>query len=439
MQFKPIDPSSHLSTLTQEQLDRLNHQELMTNYYKGDLKTWLRPKILPNGSVIDDNVKIKLGRKVVNKGNNFLFGKGLSWQLQDNKVSTEEIILERIWGNQPTQNVFLSELGINGAVTGDFYIQIVSKNNNLPKLVNLDPKTVFPSNIEDGEATLFDVRWQAKGNTYRLLHEKQTSNWTYVTERWEKQKWVTASATELWPFSWPFIVHGKNLPNPNSYFGMSDLEDADLVDAINQVASNLNRIVRIFAHPVVWGYGFGTNALDVDVSKVITSTSDSAKLEALELARDLNGASEYLKFLRTMLAEITNVPESDPDRLAIGAQSGFALQVLFNDLLLKTGIKQSFYGKELIETNRRLLDLAGFGDNNITTLYWPNPLPVDKITETASDKFDLEAGLASERTVSTKRGYDYEVEKERKKEERVAKGNIGEALLRAFDQGNVEV
>lgn len=436
--YKPIDPSSHLSTLTREQLARLEHQTAMFKMYNGDFKSWLKPKILPNGSMIDDNVKIKLSRKIVNKGNNFLFGKGLTWQLDDTSVTPQETILNDIWGNQESQNVFLSELGINGGVTGNYYIQIISKQNQPIKIKNLDPKWVFPQiDPYADEPNLFDLRWMIKEDAYRLIHAKRNdATWEFQREKWVKDRWVADSNLEIWPFEWAFIIGGKNLPNPNSYYGMSDLEDADLNDAINQVASNLNRIVRIFAHPVIWGSGFGANALDVDVSKIITSTSETAKLAALELARDLNGAQEYLKFLRTMLAEITNVPESDPDRLAIGAQSGFALQVLFNDLILKTGIKQSFYGKTLIETNRRLLDLAGYGDNNVTKLHWPNPLPIDKISETTSDTFDLSAQLVSKKTLSTKRGYDYDLEVERMRGERVNQGNLGEALLRAFDQGS---
>jgi hypothetical protein len=92
---------------------------------------------------------------------------------------------------------------------------------------------------------------------------------------------------------------------------------------------------------------------------VITATDSEAKLQGLELARDLSSPQEYLKFLRSIFSEITNVPESDPERLKIGASSGFALEVLFNDLLLKTELKRAFYGKGLIELNRRLLELSG--------------------------------------------------------------------------------
>jgi len=423
----------HLSTLTDAQLKRKAEVEILWDYYKGIYPKNLKPKRLPNGLEIDDNITINLLGKIVNKGNNFLFGKGLSWQLDESKASLAEDALAKIWGNDETQTAFLSELGIGGAVSGDWYVQIISTDKI--RLKSLDARRTFvttdSSDIE--KEVIFDNRWKVGEVPYRLLHSKSDGfGWESVIEKWERKNWLSAGPLEKWPFDWPFIMHGKNLPNPYNYHGISDISDPDINNAINQVASNLNRIIRIFAHPVIWGTGFGSNALDVDVSKVITSTNEKASLQALELARDLSDSQEFVKFLRTMQSEITSVPESDPDRLAIGAQSGFALEVLFNDLILKTGIKRSFYGKGIIELNRRILDLAGFGDDNQSQLYWPNPLPTDLTQQTASDLFELDSKLVSRRTIATKRGYDYEVEQERQSQEVVNNTSLGEAILASF-------
>lgn len=431
-------------TLTEKQRDKLHEDLENWQRYEGDHKKWLIPKILPNGMSIDDNVTVALSRKIVNKGVYFLFGKGLNWQIQKqgqapqkSTPTTEETVLQSIWGNQETQNAFLAELGINGGVVGSFHIQIVAKEGLPLSFKYLNPTWVFadsdPSNVD--QPISYMLPYMKDSDLFRLRHEKTNQQWIYLTEKWQTNKWVVENPAVVWPFDWPFIVSGKNLPNPNEFYGCSDLEDSDINDAINLVASNMNRIIRIFANPIVWGYGFGSNAMNIDSSKVITATDSEAKLQALELARDLNSPQEYLKFLRSIYSEITNVPESDPERLKIGASSGFALEVLFNDLLLKTGIKRSLYGKALIELNRRLLELSGFGDNNQTILHWNNPLPVDKLAQTTSDQFDLASGLVSKRTLAAKRGYDYDQEKEYITEEQTNNTTLGENLLNAFRNG----
>jgi len=432
-----LNDYAHLQTLTESQRHQLKHIQMLWSYYRGDFKKWLLPKLLPNGNTINDNVQLALSRKIVHKGNYFLFGKGLNWQLSKKNAVTEEKVLSQIWGNQETQNAFLSELGINGGVTGNYYIQIVS-NQKGTRVKNLDPTWVFvtPDPNDQDEALEYDLRFMVKDELFRILHKNLgNGTWDYSKEKYTKARWEYVEKPVIWPFEWPFIVSGKNLPNPNSFYGASDLIDAEINDTINLVASNLNRIIRIFAHPVIWGYGFGSSALTVDSSKIITSTSESAKLEALELARDLSSPQEYLKFLRTMFSEVTNVPESDPDRLAIGAQSGFALEVLFNDLILKTGTKRNFYGKGLIELNRRLLELSGFGEDNQTQLLWPNALPTDKQSETTSDQFELASGLVSKRTLAIKRGYDFDQELEYMQKEQANQGTLGEALITAFRNG----
>ncbi len=436
--FSPKDPSNPFSTLTDEQLERFNQHKEYWKLYKGNYKKHLAAKLMPNGTLIDDNVTINLAKRVIDKGNNFLFGKGVEWQL-DQVANSEKIenTLYSIWGNEEKLNAFLPELGINGGVLGDYYIQIVKHPTKGIRVKNLNPLYMFPTPdpYDDDEALQYEMRWHIGDDWYRLIHlPKDLLSWDYYKQKWNGKKWENVGATENWPYPWPFIIHGKNLPNPNSYFGQSDLVDITLNDPLNSVASNLNRIIRLFAHPMLWSKGMG-DMKAIETDKILNTTNDKGELNALELGRDLTSAQDYLKFLRSLVAEISNVPESDPERLKIGAQSGFALEVLLNDLILKTGIKQATYGKALIECNRRLLDMEGLGNNNIVKLHWPNSLPTDKQAQLESDRFDLDSGLASKKTISTNRGYDYDVEVDQMKQERVEKGNIGEALLSAFDQG----
>ena len=415
--FPMYDSANPLSSLTAKQRKQYEHIRVLREYYEGNMVQHLKSDINKDGAMIDDNVTLNLARRIVDKGNNFLFGKGLNWQLDDFNQTEQENALYNIWGNEETKNAFLTEVGISGAINGNFYIQILQREEVI-KLKILDPLNTFviPNSEFDNEVALYDLRWSEGKDFYRILNYSENGKaWLYRTEKWEARKWITIVDEQQWAFPWAFVLSGKNLPKPHSVYGLSDLEDIEINDEINRVASNLNKIVRIFAHPVIWGTGWSSS--DFDTSTIINSSNPHAKLQALELARDLGDTQEFLRMLKQVLAEVTSIPESDPDRLTIGAQSGFALQVLFNDAVLKTGTKRNFYGKELIELNRRLLELAGYGDKNITKLYWSNPLPLDERTENETDRFLIENKIVSKKTIATKRGYDYDIESQRIAEE----------------------
>lgn len=428
-------------TLADEDQERIELYRLFWKYYRGHHKKHLKVRMTPSGPGPDDNVTINLSRRIVDKGVSFLFGKPLEWQLSEGDQTPEEEALDRIWGNDQRRQAFFAKLGINGGVCGDFYLQVVppTQFNDIPRVVNINPAIVFPKtdpNDIDFEWA-FELRYFRGKTLARTIHAISDSgaSWETWQEELHQGRWVAIGEPSLWPFEWPMFVHGQNLPNPNSYFGVSDLADADLNDAINMAASNINRITRIFAHPIVWGRQIGRDAVNLDNSQMILSPNPDAMMGALQLGNNLQSSQDYLASLRSAFAEITGVPQSDPERLKIGAESGFALKVLFNDLVLKTGLKRSTYGDVITEANRRLLALAGYGEENITKLHWQDPLPVDERAETESDKFELDNKLASKETIATERGRDWEAEQKRMQAEKVSNGNVGAELLKAFERG----
>jgi len=442
-QYTKQDPSmqspfSIYVGLEEQYQERIKRNNLLWNYYHGRHKKHLKARMTPAGPGPDDNVIINISRRVVNKGAAFLFGEPLDWELAETDGTPEEKLLDSIWISPEWRMGFLNELAINGGVTGDFYVQIQPSPTplGLPRLINLDPNIVIPYwNPDDiDEIWAYEMRYRmgktVKRTIYSLTETKD--NWEIITESFTAGKWTMDEAPKLWGLPWSPIIHGKNLPNPNEFFGLSDLEDADINDAINAASSNMNRVIRIFAHPVIWGKMFSQG--DLDVSKIAMSSNKDATMDALQLASDLSSSQEYIKFLRTMFSEITQVPETDPDRMAIGAQSGFALKVLFHDLVQKTNIKRALYGREIIEINRRLLDLMNRGPENVVKLHWQSALPEDQREQVSSDTFDLTNDLASKETISAARGYDWETEQERIKAEKQATQADEQATLVAANR-----
>jgi hypothetical protein len=121
------------------------------------------------------------------------------------------------------------------------------------------------------------------------------------------------------------------------------------------------------------------------------------------------------------------------DRL--GQLTNFGLRVLYKDALDRLAVKRALYGDALIETNRRLLELSGAGPDRQTALHWPDPLPENAVELRQAAKLDQELDIASKETIAATLGYDWAVEQERKAAEATQEGDVGTAILRAFERG----
>jgi hypothetical protein len=118
----------------------------------------------------------------------------------------------------------------------------------------------------------------------------------------------------------------------------------------------------------------------------------------------------------------------------LGSLTNFGLRVLYQDAMSKIEEKRGLYGSLLVEVNRRLLMLAELGDDGGEVI-WADVLPVNEIERATAIRTDLELGLVSKQTASSKRGYVWEDEEERIADEATQADNIGAALLTAFGQG----
>lgn len=442
-----LDRTSDLSSVLFEQrvLDdeqqRLAQYALNWRYYNGDQKRHLKVK---QGQP-DDNVTMNLARLVVNKGAAFLFGKPVDFELEEGTDSPPEQYLDDVW-QQNRRSTLLNKLATSGGVCGHAFVKIVPDGirPRVARLVGLDPAYVRVAYSDDDIADVYRYRIQfvALGRDGKAVNRRQdierddAGRWTITNwiarggGRWEPdgENWKPA-----WRWPWPPIVDCQNLVNPHEFYGLSDLEDLPLQDALNFTASNVLRILRYHAHPKTWGKGIGKTDIEVSADDVLLLRNEKGELHNLEMQSDLGSSLEYLRELRNAFLAGARVPRLDPAQVNVGALSGFALKVLYGDLLEKTGVKRCTYGDLLQELNRRLCELGGFGPERVTALHWQDPLPEDEQSEMTRDKFERDYELASLETVRARRGLDQEVESERIEAEAAASGNIGALLLRQFE------
>ena len=418
--------------------DRVEKFRLLWKYYDGDHKQSLRSQVgEPN-----DNVILNVSARIVDKGIAFLFGKPMVIDIDGSmgRTTPTEELLSKLWSDTDAMMSFFHLLAMDGGVTGTAFVHILlpEMRGDPPRFVVLDPALVFPTTDPDDvdHIIAYEIRWASVSGIRRLVYALDDGGrWQIAHELLGKHGWEATEPVSYWPFPWAPVVHCQNLPKPRSIWGKSDLEDADLNDAINAAFSDSKRLSRIFGSPLVWGYGFGTKDVRWRPGAALLANSPSAQLHALDLNADVNGSIALGRTLMTDMYILSRVPEMSPENMRLGAMSGFALRVLYSDLLEKTQTKRRTYGALIKELVRRGLDVMGQGYEHQVEIAWPDPLPEDKAAQAQSDKFDLDYGLASKETVARRRGYDWEAEQQRIEAEQSSQETLGAALIRAFNAG----
>ena len=390
----------------------------------------------------DDNVRLNLVRLVVNATVSFLFGKEPKFELDEGRETPAEEWLQGVWRyNRKMQ--LLQKLATNGAACGHVFLkmQLPAAGQRYPRLINLSPEHVQV--ITDADDIDMAIRYLIEYKTMGRQREEMTVRQSI--ERDEAGRWKITDEVSVgngdwterqsiwWPWPWAPIIDCQNLPSPNEYYGMADIEEdvLELNHACNFALSNLQRIVRYHAHPRTYGTGFTAKDFNQGADETIL-LPEGATLANLEMTNDLSSLIELYKRIKEGMHETTATPEIATGKLEnTGQLSGVALQIMYQPLLQKTEAKRLTYGEMLIELNRRLLDMAGYGDANLCTITWPDMLPRNDMEERQVALLDKELGVSDD-TLLEKLGYDAKAE--------AAKGemdgaDMAEQLMTAFDRG----
>lgn len=375
-----------LSPLSKEQRQRQKLYAAYWSYYKGNHR---KPIKVRQGQA-DDNVIENWSKKIVNHGVNFLFGKGVKFQTDDNPERNEiETYLDEFWQDDAARgfypSLFLIALAQNGGVTGTPVLRLYPprESDKFPIIRAIDPSIIdVVTDPDDTDNVIaYHLTWKSgeKWKRHRIEKDENGLTWTIYEEEHNQRDW-TVTDTIVWEYDFSPVMHTQNLVVANEVYGSSDLEDADLNDAINFVASNNNRITRFHAHPKTIGTGFSSKELaQTAVDQFWTVPAPDAKVFNLEMQSDLASSMQHLRNLEEAYHQVSDVPRLDPQAINLGALSGFALRILYGPLLSKTETKRMTYGSLLQRLNRAILILGGFQDPPTVRNVWPYPLPVNPI------------------------------------------------------------
>ncbi len=424
--------------VAEEQARTQRYQKVWDAYF-GRLPKPL--KVKPNQA--DDNVALNYVRLIIDAAVAFLFGQEPEFELVNGQESPAEEWLEACWRENKKMQL-LQKLGINGAACGHVFLKITppAQPGGYPRLINLSPEYVTvvcdPDDID--LVWRYIIEYPARGKngerlTVRQTVERETGGWMVTDEvSIDDGDWQVRQSI-VWPFTWCPLLDCQNLPSPNEYYGIADVEEDTLAlnYALNFTLSNLQRIVRYHAHPKTWGKGISANELKIGIDETILLPNPAAELHNLEMTTDLSSLIDLYQRLKEGMHETTRTPEVATGKLVdgTGQLSGVALAILYQPLVQKTNSKRLTYGELLTECNRRLLEMGGYGPDNLTTIYWPELLPKNALEERQVLLLDQQLGASNDSTL-TKAGYDPEQERAKRETD----GNeLGEQLLSAFDQG----
>jgi len=408
----------------------------------------------------DDNIFVNFVGLLVDRSVSGLFGEGITFELPGGNIETkvkgkkvikqsnEQIYIEKVW-DLNKQEILLHKSALLASESGTGYIKvqpdgIVDKDGKTyPRLIPLDPLYMTMETTPHDCDTV--IRYIIR---YNYMRGDDEIAFKEVTELNDKGKWEVITyedsgsgyvelSRETWEYGWPPIIHWQNLPTAGSPYGQADITDDVIMlqDRLNFIASNISKIIRFHAHPKTytinanppkensWG---GDQMIQFSGSDVVVSN--------LEMQSDLASSQAFFLSMRQALFDITRTVDIDSIADKLGALTNFGLKVLYQDALSKINTKRELYGDALIELNSRLLEMNGM-NNDAGEILWPDVLPVNGKEQSEELKVDIELGLTTPQTASAIKGYDWEVEQERKAENSENNMSVGEAILTQFQRG----
>ena len=416
----------------------------------------------------DDNIVANFTGLAIDRGISMLVGKApeFEWETGDTEdtevevqTSPQEDYITDVWSANEKE-ILLHDLADFGATSGDCWVKIVPdaarKGEALyPGLIPLNPEFMDVVTSPDNYKSVrkYVIQFKIHDENDKEVGKRETIEWMQTSDTeattgyWlithqinYNGKWQDDISIPPVNWEWDFspIVHWKNLPNPGMFWGTPDVtpDIVELQDRINFIASNMSKIIRLYAHPQRWSRFFGKDPATITMGPddMPNANNEKAEINQLTPQADLASSHQFMLNLRQSLFDITRTVDITSIADKIGALTNFGLHVLYQDAIAKLETKRSLYGWGLREINRRLLELNSMEALECEVV-WHNPLPENVVEDSQQDQLQMDMGIVSKQTISERAGYDYKKEQARIAEEKAQGADLGTTLLNAFNKG----
>jgi len=402
------------SPFTPEHLERRMRFLLRWDYYLGDQAIPLQKR----SDEKDTNVIESYTTVIINNSVNFLFGAGVSFEIgvkEPEAVSVDEEIVRKFWeprvGWNPAE--FLEKLGQSGSVTGTPFVRMYTNEEEIllkvydSALVDI---VTNPTNIDD--VLEYHLFWR-DGKNWSRHRVAKTDGGTWEIHEELYAGSGTWSPVDMTPWPYPFapVFYCQNIPLAHSVWGISDSDHARLNDTINEMSTDINKILHYHAAPVTVAYGVSGTQLrgmkvEMGAGRIIPAPPYSAdgklpRFENLEMQTNLSASAAYKNDVVDAYNDIAGNVKVGREEVSLGALSGFAIKLLYLPLLQKTKRKQQTYGAMLSQINHAILSLRGITEPPYVQTLFGDPLPrnLPEMVDSA-DKLAAKSGLEGSLTVA---------------------------------------
>ena len=364
------------NSLTEHQR-RIQRYKKFWDFYEG--YHWHRGKETAN----DFTVTINYIRRIIQLKVDFLTKNGFDLTIPedprngiDDTTARSEIkyVLDRQWQKNNKES-WLTEYAETGAITGDVFVRVSwDSRNNFVRNDILPSHYVFPEwdlidrtrmrvchiiypEIDFTEPTSRGG-FRFRSSDLRKLKDRRVI-WhreTWTDEKVERYKDDQLVKEEPNLFGEIPIVHVRNVPNGNSHYGISDVEDLiSLQRQYNEKSTDISDIIEYHGSPLTILFGARVEDLERGPDKV-WGLPEGANAKNLELTSDLKASLDFLQLLYRSMLDLAGVPEQaiNPVR-NVSNTPGVALHMAYLPLIDNRRKKILYYGTGLRQINRLML------------------------------------------------------------------------------------
>lgn len=357
-------------------------------------------------------------RNIVDKLVSFLVKEPWSTKLPEELSEIEEVqdVLDSVWEANDREE-FSYKMAYMGCITGDCFIKVSYDEDFYAEGIGelrfevLDSRTVIPFWDDKDRTKMIGCRIEypinevrEDGSTAQVMYREIHTESNIVIMYDDEIETVLPN-----PLGEMLVVHIKNEPLPFERFGRSDLEALILPSKeFNEKISDLSEILAYHAAPITIVKGARVQQLERGARKVWGGIPKDGDVFNLNLEADLTSSLEYIKQLRTYIAETGAVPEEALSNLQnISNTSGSSLQLQYQPIVDRTMKKQVCYGIGLKQLNRLILrfyEAVGILDlpedlspskKYKTSIQWGQALPRDRSMDLADISTEMGLGIES--------------------------------------------